>query len=247
MQLAHSLRTLYASSRCAPRLADRHTAGLQAAPRTAPAAYWATWADALPVRRCQEALENGTSRDAPCLHEAVGARELAATGGLASLPHMDGKCERRESSTHTPPRAHAAARPAMPPSSQSSQAGPHAGAWLAAIPTEPATTLPPPAMQIALRRRLHSPATTSAFAQQHALADRPMAAEGQVTASATTHSRARAQDSSPGAKIVERAWVRVVREAVGSEGQVVPQQWLAHSTAPHVGTQGPRRVRGTIP
>eukprot|EP00439_Symbiodinium_sp_Y106_P036977 s2904_g4.t1 len=29
------------------------------------------------------------------------------------------------------------------------------------------------------------------------------------------------------AKLVERAWVRVAREAVGAEGQVVPQQWLA--------------------
>ena len=29
------------------------------------------------------------------------------------------------------------------------------------------------------------------------------------------------------AKVVERAWVRVAREAVGAEGQVVPQQWRA--------------------
>ena len=33
-------------------------------------------------------------------------------------------------------------------------------------------------------------------------------------------------------KIVERAWVRVAREAVGAEGQVVPQQWLAHTRPP---------------
>ena len=33
------------------------------------------------------------------------------------------------------------------------------------------------------------------------------------------------------AKLVERAWVRVAREAVGAEGQVVPQQRLAHTTA----------------
>ena len=36
--------------------------------------------------------------------------------------------------------------------------------------------------------------------------------------------------------------VRVAREAMGSEGQVVPQQWLAHTTAPHVGTQDRRRL-----
>ena len=29
------------------------------------------------------------------------------------------------------------------------------------------------------------------------------------------------------AKVVERAWVRIAREAVGPYGQVVPQQWLA--------------------
>ena len=32
------------------------------------------------------------------------------------------------------------------------------------------------------------------------------------------------------AKVVERVWVRVAREAVGAEGQVV-QQWLARTTA----------------
>ena len=31
------------------------------------------------------------------------------------------------------------------------------------------------------------------------------------------------------AKVVERAWLRMARDA---EGQVVPQQWLAHTTAP---------------
>jgi len=41
------------------------------------------------------------------------------------------------------------------------------------------------------------------------------------------------------AKIVERAWVRVAREAVGPEGQVVPQQWLAHTTAPGVPSDDP--------
>ncbi|CAE7641677.1 unnamed protein product [Symbiodinium sp. KB8] len=29
---------------------------------------------------------------------------------------------------------------------------------------------------------------------------------------------------------------------MGSEGQVLPQQWLAHTTAPHVGTQDRRRL-----
>ncbi|CAE7938361.1 Nmt1 [Symbiodinium sp. KB8] len=42
-------------------------------------------------------------------------------------------------------------------------------------------------------------------------------------------------------KLVERAWVRVAREAVGAEGQVVPQQWLAHTTAPDVPAGDRRR------
>ena len=33
------------------------------------------------------------------------------------------------------------------------------------------------------------------------------------------------------APILERAWVRVVREAVAAEGRVVPQQWLAQTAA----------------
>ena len=44
------------------------------------------------------------------------------------------------------------------------------------------------------------------------------------------------------AKIVERAWVRVAREAVGAEGQVVPQQWLAHTSAPDVPSDDRRRL-----
>ena len=38
-----------------------------------------------------------------------------------------------------------------------SQAGPHAGAWLTAVPIDPVTTLEPHAMQLALRRRLRLP------------------------------------------------------------------------------------------
>ena len=44
------------------------------------------------------------------------------------------------------------------------------------------------------------------------------------------------------AKIVERAWVRVAREAVGADGQVVPQQWLSNTTAPGVAPDDRRRL-----
>ena len=44
------------------------------------------------------------------------------------------------------------------------------------------------------------------------------------------------------AKVVERAWVRVAPEAIGAEGQVVLQQWLAHTTATGVPTEDRRRL-----
>jgi len=42
--------------------------------------------------------------------------------------------------------------------------------------------------------------------------------------------------------VVERAWVQVAREAVGPEGRVEPQQWLAHTTAPQVPADDRRRL-----
>ena len=44
------------------------------------------------------------------------------------------------------------------------------------------------------------------------------------------------------AKTLEHAWVRVTREAVGAEGQVVPQQWLVHTTAPGLHADDRRRL-----
>ena len=44
------------------------------------------------------------------------------------------------------------------------------------------------------------------------------------------------------AKVLERAWVRVAREAVGPDGQVVPQEWLAHTTALQVDPIDRRRL-----
>ena len=113
--------------------------------------------------------------------------------------------------------------PALPPSACAllhSQAGPHAGTWVTAIPAEPATTLPPQAMQLALRR--------------------PSPGCGELVDTFGDHALAcpRAGLLARRAKIVERAWVRVAREAVGADGQVVPQQWLCNTTAPGV---APRR------
>ena len=113
-----------------------------------------------------------------------------------------------------------------------------AWSWLAAIPAEPATPLAPQAMQLALRRRLRMPLpichgrcgpTHGCGAQVDRLGDHALACP-------RTGLLARR------AKVVERAWVRVAREAVGAEGQVVPQQWLVHTTAPGVRAEDRRRL-----
>ena len=57
-----------------------------------------------------------------------------------------------------------------------------------------------------------------------------------------THSRPRTGLLARRAKIVEHTWVRVAREALGADGQVIPQQWLAHTTAPDVGAEDRRRL-----
>ena len=44
------------------------------------------------------------------------------------------------------------------------------------------------------------------------------------------------------APLIEQAWVRVCREALGGEGRVVPQQWLARTTAPGVREDDRRRL-----
>ena len=44
------------------------------------------------------------------------------------------------------------------------------------------------------------------------------------------------------ARPLEHAWTRVAREAVGAEEQVVPQQWLANTTAAGVNPNDRRRL-----
>ena len=120
--------------------------------------------------------------------------------------------------------------PAMTPSARAlvrSQAGPHAGSWLTAIPAEPATTLTPQAMQLALRRRLRMPLPLS-----HGRCGPTHGCGGQVDRFGD-HALAcpRTGLLARRAETLEHAWVRVAREAVGAEGQEVPQQWLAHHGA----------------
>ena len=162
--------------------------GLASAVRTAPAAYWAAWADALPVlgerapalaEACVRQLE-GRDAETTCLRSAAVARNLLQAEGWQECPSW-----RAIADGARPPVAtdrslgdwphgwqHSASRtrnlhfrertllPDMSPRACAllrSQAGPHAGAWLTAIPADPATTLSPQAMQLALRRRLRLP------------------------------------------------------------------------------------------
>ena len=131
--------------------------------------------------------------------------------------------------------------PTLPPDHRAllrSQSGPHAGSWLAAIPGEAATTLSPEAMQVALRRRLRLPLPiASGRCGPSPGCGGPVDLLGDhALACPRTGLLARR------AKVVERAWIRVAREAVGAESHIVPQPWLAHTTAPRVETTDCRRL-----
>ena len=157
--------------------------GLQSAQLTAPAAYWAAWADALPALHARvpgsaasyvQLLEAELGEATHCLAEAANARRLlldrgwshcptwrailegarpalAANPGAGDWPHG---WQYHASRTLTEHSRECLVMPSLPPSSRAllrSQAGPHAGAWLTAIPCENTTTLPPQAMQVAYR------------------------------------------------------------------------------------------------
>ena len=127
--------------------------------------------------------------------------------------------------------------PALQPSSRALLRS-QGGAWLSAVPSEPALTLAPQAMQLALRRRLRLPLPLGPNRCG------PSPGCGQQVDEYGDHALAcpRTGLLARRAKIVERAWVRVAREAVGSDGQVIPQQWLVRTTAPGVPADDRRRL-----
>ena len=116
---------------------------------------------------------------------------------------------------------------------------PQAGAWLAAVPCDPGTTLSPEHMHLALRR-LRLPLSLT---QRRSGGDGQPGCgrEGDVLGDHRV-SCARSGLLARRALAVEQAWVRVAREAVSPEGRVVPQQWLSRTTAPGVSPDDRRRL-----
>ena len=121
-----------------------------------------------------------------------------------------------------------------------SQSGPHAGMWLAAIPSDAATTLAPDLMHVAMRRRLRLPLPLTVL---HCGAEGRHGCGAEVDAYGDHHLACPRTGLLPRRGfVVERAWVQVAREAVGPEGRVVPQQWLSRTTAPQGHPDDRRRL-----
>lgn len=248
--------------------------GLVAAERTAPAAYWAAWADALPVlrqrypdaaARCVRELAVGDEAAAPCLRAAAAAATHLHRHGWTACPTWHalfhalqpdaastdqsgpglgpGGWQRQASLVLHQSFRESELLPALNPASRAmlrSQAGPQAAAWLTAIPSEPGTTLPPHYMHRALRRRLRLPlplARARCGGDGAPGCGEPLDRLGDHCA-ACPRSGALARR----AHVLEHAWVRVAREAVGAEGRVVPQQWLARTNTPHISPDDRRRL-----
>ena len=245
--------------------------GLQSAVRTAPAAYWGAWADCLGylgsrcpnlARACSDALAHGgLGRPAMCaaqtaanllrnegwsdcptwaaLADNVPAPGSAGEAGPGDWPHG---WQFHASRTRTNYFRERVLLPTLDPAHRAlllSQSGQQAAAWLTAVPADTATTLPPEVMQIALRRRLRlrlplGPATCGQ--EGHGCGRRLDAWGDHALACPRTGYLAKR------AKLIERAWIAVCREAVGPEGHVVPQQWLTHTSAPGVPASDRRRL-----
>ena len=182
----------------------------------------AVWADVLaPLARkypdlaCRFAREWAAGDEAAALRlqAAAAAGESLDAAGMQGRPHWAELLEGQRASMQSKPREPADG-PQDAPCSESrlDRTRPHG------LP--PGTTLPPQHMQIALRRRLRLPrALTDARSGGHGShgCDRNIDVHGDHRAACPrTGALARR------AHVVEHAWVRVSREAVGAEGRVIP-------------------------
>ena len=204
--------------------------------------YWAAWADALPVlhaRRPDAAarflaeLAAGPAAAAACLRAAAEAGcVLDGAGFLARNAICLNLARGAKVGSITVPAptlpTFAELLPYLAQAMLRSQSGPHAAAWLSAIPSEAGFALPPDRMLIALRRRLRLPLPVA----PHRCGAHGHGCGAAVDADGDHHAACpRTGLLARRAKPLEHAWVSIVREAVGPEGQVVPQQWLARTSA----------------
>ena len=126
----------------------------------------------------------------------------------------------------------------LPPSSRALRA--RMGDGCGPSPQTKARKLLPVDMQLALRRRLRLPLPLAAprCGGQGKPGCRALVDQFGDHRAACARSGLLARR----APILERAWVRVAREAVAAKGRVVPQQWLAQTTAPGVAPRDRRRL-----
>ena len=128
----------------------------------APAAYWASWADALLgcAGNYMQLFEAEAGDGAHCLAEAAYARCTLQDQGWSACPTwrmlLDGArdwphgWQYHASWVFTVHSCDRVLLPSLPPSSRAllrSQAGPHAGARLIPIPCDKASSIPPQGMQ----------------------------------------------------------------------------------------------------
>ena len=209
--------------------------GLRSAVRTAPAAYWASWADSLEMIRMRhpalaalfvQALDNGTAE--PSLHELQQARVQLVFEGFSGCPSWQqlargARPEQEESEPGEWPRGWQRsgagkrehfAREIMlaghrENSTQASllrsQSGPCGGKVFTVLPTSTLTTIPSAEFRVLLLRRLHLPIPLAA---RHCRCRRVLDPAGHHRAACSTCGVLRRRG-----KPLEKAAARVCREA----------------------------------
>ena len=246
----------HTGNRRRPGLANRAHASRAWWPWPRQHIYWAAWMDALPVIRSrfpEAAAHSLTALEAgggtiPCLREAAAARTLLIDEGWDQCPKWrvayDGARPPRPSDAGPGDWPHGwqhhetwtrnlhyrecVLLPALPPASKAllrSQGGARTGMWLAAIPSEPALTLVDPTG--------HATCTETPPATALAAVLEPLRPWTRLRSAGRPiwGPRPRVPTDGP---IGQARPLGLAREAVGADGQVVPQQWLAHTNAPGV-------------
>ena len=219
--------------------------GLANAERLAPAAYCAAWVDALSVmlqrclevaRRYAQELALGGGSTAPCLRAAAAAGDRLLAEGWSAHPEWDDLLHGvRPPPTHTEPSEPGS----WPHGWQKLAARSHAQHVLSRAPPQQLVAEFPGSAALPGGRACRRVPLASARCGGHgepgcrAVVDQLGDHRAACARSGLLARRA---------PILERAWVRVAREAITAEGRVVPRQWLAQTTAPGVAPDDRRRL-----